>query len=371
MELRDFGKRSGFQVAPVSIGAMRLPDDYIDSVELLRHAIDSGMRYIDTSRGYTESEVKVGVALRDGYREKVIVSSKSSPWITKIQDSDDGTADCMRRRIEESLVRFGLDYLDFYQVWNVQNPEEWEIATRKGGMVEGIKKAKEEGLVGHIGFTAHDSPENLMRYFDEADWCEILLVSYNMLNRTYEPALQRAGEKGIGTVVMNPVGGGKLAKENAVLGALAAEVGAASVADLAIRYVLANPHVMTLLCGMTKLSDVDDSVASAERGPLSADQVGQVHEFFEKLSRENIQFCTNCNYCQPCPQGVKIPAIMDMIYEKRFLGFEPEENVLKWLTDNAKPQVCTKCGECETKCTQGLKIIEEIEYALAQYDEKG
>ena len=93
MELRQFGKRSGFEVAPVSIGAMRLPEDCTDAVALIRYAIDSGMCYIDTSRGYGESEFKLGRALKDGYREKVILSSKCSPWIKKVREDDDGSAD--------------------------------------------------------------------------------------------------------------------------------------------------------------------------------------------------------------------------------------------------------------------------------------
>ena len=72
----DFGKRSGLKVHPVSIGAMRLPEDDDQAVALLRQAIDAGMIYIDTSRGYADSEIKVGEALKDGYREKVILSTK-------------------------------------------------------------------------------------------------------------------------------------------------------------------------------------------------------------------------------------------------------------------------------------------------------
>ena len=88
MRARAFGKRCGGAVAPVSIGAMRLPADAIDAVGLVRHAIDSGMRYIDTSRGYGESELILVRALRGGYREKVLLSSKCSPWIKKVQEGD-------------------------------------------------------------------------------------------------------------------------------------------------------------------------------------------------------------------------------------------------------------------------------------------
>ena len=125
MNLKSFGKRSGLEVADVSIGAMRLPADAIDAVELIRRAIDSGMKYIDTSRGYGESELILGRALTDGYREKVILSSKCSPWVKKVKDTDDGSANAVRRRIDETILRLGVDYLDFYQIWSVNNPENW------------------------------------------------------------------------------------------------------------------------------------------------------------------------------------------------------------------------------------------------------
>jgi hypothetical protein len=370
MELRDFGKRCGLQVAPVSIGAMRLPEDAGDSVALIRRAIDAGMRYIDTSRGYGESEFKLGRALRDGYRERVCLSSKCSPWIKKVRDDDDGSADSVRRRIAETLLRLDVDYLDFYQVWNIYDAAGWELATRKGGMVDGIRRAMDEKLVRHTGFTSHEKPENLLRYLPQADWCEVLLLSFNLLNKEYRPVLAAARALGIGTVVMNPVGGGRLAQESPVLLKLAADVGAVSVPDLALRYVLGHPDVDTVLCGMTRATDVDDSVASAQRPPLTAEQIARVDAFIEGLSRQSVKFCTQCNYCQPCPQGVQIPRIMDLIYEDRFLGLkQAAKDTFRWLKGQAHPEACTKCGKCELKCTQGIKIIHELEYALKEYGE--
>ena len=152
-----------------NIGGMRLPQDTDEAVALLRHAIDSGMRYIDTSRGYGDSEIKIGKALKDGYRQKVILSTKWSPWIKMIEESDDTSADCIRKRIEESMARLDVDYLDYYQVWNIDSREHYDQAVAKGGMVDGIQKAISEKLVGHTGFTTHDEAENLIGYVKETD----------------------------------------------------------------------------------------------------------------------------------------------------------------------------------------------------------
>ena len=204
--IRNFGKRSGLKVFPVSIGAMRLPDEE-KAIALIREAIDSGMVYIDTSRGYGDSEIKVGKSLKDGYREKVILSTKWCPWNIKVEEDDDTSADCTYKRIIESMERLDVDYLDFYQVWDIESLEHYAQVTKKGGMVDGIKRAMDEGLVGHTGFTTHDKPENISKYIDEADWCETILFTYNILNQSYKEVLAKAHQKGIATVVMNPVVG--------------------------------------------------------------------------------------------------------------------------------------------------------------------
>jgi len=344
---------------------MRFPDDCTDTVALIRHAIDAGMRYIDTSRGYPESEFKLGRALKDGYREKVILSSKCSPWCKKVRPDDDGSADSVRRRIEEQLLRLDVDYLDFYQVWSVHNRDVWELATKKGGMVDGILKAIDEGLVKHTGFTTHDTVENLLEYLDTADWAEVILCTYNFLNRTYEPVIEKAHAKGLGTIVMNPVGGGKLTGNSQVIMELADQLDVASVPDLAVRYVLSNPNVDTILCGMQKHTDVDATIAAATQPALSTEQRETVNEFFAARSRENVRFCTGCKYCMPCPAGIDIPGILGALYEGRFLGLtEDAKRAYKHATRDVGPDACTDCGACEEKCTQHLSVRAELKQAM-------
>ena len=183
-KLVDFGKRSGLKVHPVSMGAMRLPEEE-KATPLIRHGIDAGMIYIDTSRGYVDSETKLGKALKDGYREKVILSTKWSPWNVKIEEDDDSSADCTYKRILESMQRLDVEYLDFYQIWAISEPGHYEKCTTKGGMLDGIFRAMNEGLVKHTGFTTHDKPENVSRYIDEADWCEAILFTHNILDGSY------------------------------------------------------------------------------------------------------------------------------------------------------------------------------------------
>lgn len=364
MKLVSFGKRNGFTVPQANIGGMRLPQDTDEAVALLRHAIDSGMRYIDTSRGYGDSEIKIGKALKDGYRQKVILSTKWSPWVTRIEESDNTSADCVRKRIEESMKRLDVDYLDYYQVWNIDSREHYDQAVTKGGMVDGIQKAISEKLVGHTGFTTHDKVENIVEYVKETDWCEIILFTYNILNPTYELAIEAAHARGIGTIIMNPVAGGLLGHDSPILQTLADRVGAKTVPELAIRFLTSNPSVTTVISGISKMSDVDSTVASVDRGHFSSSQMRVLHEALAEMQVANKAFCTGCRYCMPCSQEIDIPAVMNMIAQYRFWGFQDPARI--WYRDMKSPKAdaCVHCGKCEEKCTQHLHIMAEMEYAI-------
>ena len=342
---------------------MRLPRDTREAVALIRRAIDAGMRYIDTSRGYGESEWVLGRALRDGYRQKVILSTKWSPWVTRIQPDDDASAGCVRRRIEEQMRRLDVDYLDFYQIWNIDSREHYDQVVAPGGLLEGLLKARADGLIGHLGFTTHDTVENLLTYIREAEWCEIILFTYNLLNRTYAPAIEAAHRQGIGTVIMNPVGGGRLAAGGPVLDRLAAEVGAVSVPDLAVRYVLSNPHVDAIISGISKERDVRDTIAAAERPVFDATQRRRIEGVLDEIARASAAFCTGCKYCLPCPRGIDIPAVMACVFDYRHWGLPAAAAERYRRIKEARADACVRCGQCEPKCTQHLRIMDEMRFA--------
>lgn len=368
MKQIPFGQRSGFQVTPASIGAMRLPADMDEAVTLVRHAIDSGMHYIDTCRCYGDSELKLAQALKDGYREKVILSTKWSPWNVKIEESDDTSADCMRKRIEESMRRLEVDYLDYYQIWSINSRENYAAAVAKGGMLDGIRKAVDEGLVRHIGFTTHDTEANLLDYIAEADWCEIILFTYNLLNLTYEKAIAAAHAKGIGTIIMNPVAGGLLAHDSHILKPLAKRVGAKTIPELAIRFLISNPNITTMISGIAKVADVDETIAAIDRGPFTSAQMAILHQQLAEIHAVNQGFCTGCRYCLPCPQDIEIPAIMNMIAQSRFWGLKDSSQNRYRDMKTPKAEACIRCGKCEEKCTQHLPIMGEMDYAAKTFE---
>lgn len=368
--LKDFGKRSGLKVYPVSIGAMRLPEDDDQAVALMRQAIDAGMIYIDTSRGYGDSEIKVGKSLKGGYREKVILSTKSSPWLVKIDDGQTDTAEGTYRRIIGSLERLDVDYVNFYQMWNISREEHFNQATRKGGMLDGIIRAMDEGLVKHTGFTTHDWPEHVSKYIDQAEWCETILFSYNILNPQNKDIIAKAHEKGIATVVMNPAVGGMFSKDSGLLkDAVKKATGLDNPIEAAHRYLAGDENVDTILCGIEKPSDIVSTIENYNKPPFTAQQRKAIEKSMRKLTKEGSGFCTGCQYCLPCPAGINIPEMMDIIFYEKVLKMpELAKNAYKFQTfernmnPSALPQECTQCGKCELKCTQHLNIIEKLKY---------
>lgn len=364
----DFGKRSGLKVYPVSIGAMRFPENYDDAIALIRQAIDAGMIYIDTSRGYGDSELKLAKALKDGYREKVILSTKWCPWNLKVEPTDDTSADCAYKRILESMKRLDVDYLDFYQLWSINNNEQWLQCTQKDGMLDGIFRAKKEGLVKHIGFTTHDTPENIGKYIDEADWCQAILFTYNILNRTYEEVIAKAHEKGIATIVMNPIAGGVLAQDSLPLNnAVKNAIGPANLAEIAHRWLKSNKNIDTIICGISKPSDITSTIANYEKPDFTPQQMQSLNDEFAKLSNEKTGCCVDCKYCLPCPKNIYIPGFMQAAYFSEYLKVDGKpRNIYNWqLSPNntarsADPSECIECGKCEQKCTQKIKIIKTL-----------
>ena len=375
-KLIDFGKRSSLKVHPVSIGAMRLPEGQEQAIALLRQAIDSGMTYIDTSRGYADSEIKVGKALKDGYREKVILSTKCSPWIKKVEPDDDSSANCTYKRIIESMERLDTDYLDFYQIWNIDSFKHYQLAVAKGGMLDGIRRAMDEGLVGHTGFTTHDSPRNIRRYINEADWCETILFTYNILNQQYADTITMAHEKGIATVVMNPIGGGMLAEDSPVImSAVSAALGTEDVTEVAHRYLAGNENIDTILCGISKPSDIISTLENYQKPPLTKEEIEKLEKATQKISSKNMGFCTGCKYCMPCPQDIDIPSMMMVSYLVNMLQVPRKaKDNYNWNINEANPEKsavtssCIECGQCEQKCTQHLKIIQEIKRVREQFE---
>jgi hypothetical protein len=374
MIYREFGK-TGLKVSALGFGAMRLPMvkigevEYIDfdkAIPVIHAAFEKGVNYIDSGLGYgnAESEIVVGRALR-GWRDKVYLTTKA----TRMRMSNPGD---LRRQLEHQLRKLDVDYLDFYCFHGI-GWDNWHESDKATGWIGDMRKAKDEGLARHIGFSFHDDAPSMPKLIDTGMF-EMVTCQYNYLDQRNAEAIAYAREKGLAVVVMGPVGGGRLAE---LPGFVREKTGITEsrAATLALRYVLANPNVNVALSGMGSLAMVEENVAAVEAGPLSEKERDDLTEMSNRLKGMADLYCTACKYCMPCPHGILIADRFGAMNALKVYGMEEHAkrayaNTKARELKQGSKGVCTECGECVEKCPQKIPIIEQLKETEAALGEK-
>lgn len=146
--------RTGKRVSAIGLGGFHLgfPDlRESESIEIIRTAIENGITFLDNCWDYNngQSEIRMGRALRDGYRERVFL-------MTKIDGRDKKSA---ASQIDESLMRLGTDRIDLLQFHEIIHPDDPERIFAENGALEAAIEARDEGRICYIGFTGHKSPD--------------------------------------------------------------------------------------------------------------------------------------------------------------------------------------------------------------------
>jgi uncharacterized protein len=145
--------RSGEKVSMVGLGGYHIgmQADEQESIRIIRAALDSGINFLDNCWDYNggQSEVRMGKALRDGYRQKAFL-------MTKI---DGHTRQAASQQLEESLRRLQTDHIDLLQFHEVIRDTDPDRIFAKGGSMEVVLEARKQGKVRYIGFTGHKSPD--------------------------------------------------------------------------------------------------------------------------------------------------------------------------------------------------------------------
>jgi len=380
MQYRQFGKLE-WKGSALGFGCMRLPQagmemgsplDEPEAIKMIRYAIDNGVNYVDTAFPYNMggSERVVGKALQDGYRQKVRLATKLSPFVLKSPDD-------FERYLNAQLKRLQTDKIDYYLL-HAMNAQSWK-QMKEWKAIDFVEKKIAEGKIGYFGFSFHDQFsvfKDMIDYFDNWTFCQ---VQYNYLdenNQAGRKGVEYAAGKGLAIVVMEPLRGGQLAKEPpAVVAKVWDMAKQRSRVEWALDWVWNQPEISVVLSGMSTMEQVVQNVTYAGRsakGMLAEADMAlfkRINEAYKSLAPVP---CTGCKYCQPCPNNVNIPKIFE-IYNEATVNEDPRAafEYMMGMPAEQRADQCKECGECKEKCPQQIDIPEQLKKAHAALTKGG
>ncbi|MBD3241377.1 MAG: aldo/keto reductase [Chitinivibrionales bacterium] len=356
MIYKPYGQ-TGTEVSAIGFGGMRFRDqnDVDGCATLVKAAYDAGINYFDTAIGYGKSEELFGVAFKE-----MLPTRDERPFYvsTKTMQAEPGE---IRRELETSLQRMGLDAVDFYHVWCVLSLDAFHERKAKGALDE-FARLRDEGLVKHVCVSTHMTGDDIGTMLDEYPF-EGILLGYSVMNFPYrERGVEAAADKGMGVVVMNPLGGG-IIPGNPHRFEFVRTREDEDVVDGALRFLINDPRITVALVGLSDEKQLADAITAVDGfEPIPPATVQRIRDTLKDAYNE---LCTGCRYCDSCPEGVPVPKLMDA-YNHWVLneGEQHALNRLRWhwgiQPDDPVLDACIECGRCEELCTQKLPIIERL-----------
>ena len=355
MQYRPFG-RTGVSPSVLGFGMMRMPkneDGSFDekwTIDTLRYAIDNGLTYVDTAYAYGESERITGLALRDGYREKVCLATKI-PVVRMEEESD------FEKILEEELSRLQTDHIDMYLL-HAMNRATWEDKVQRFHVLEHAEKARAAGKIRYLGFSFHDDLDaflTILNGYDKWDFCQIQLNYMDVNYQAGLKGLEAAHEKGLAVVIMEPLRGGTLANVPEEVAAMLP----GKPVESALNFLWDRKEVNVVLSGMNDLRQVQENLALADQahiGMLTGDQRNQMLEAGNKMRKGLSIPCTACNYCNVCPNDIPIPKIFGIRNRLQIDGGRRKARERYAALGEVNASKCICCAACVKYCPQHIDI---------------
>ncbi|MFC1736039.1 aldo/keto reductase [Candidatus Hydrogenedentota bacterium] len=348
---------TGIEVSAIGFGGMRFEDQSnVDAcASLVKASYDAGINYFDTAIHYGKSEELFGAAFKEMQKTRA-----EKPFYVATKTTE-GEPDNIRRDLEISLTRMGLDYIDFYHVWCVMSTESYYDRKAKGAL-ETFVKLKEEGLVKNICISTHVTSGDVGEMLSDFPF-EGVLLGYSVMNFAHrEPGIAAAAALNRGVVVMNPLGGGLIPNHPERFEFVKTREDE-TVVEGALRFLINDPRITVALVGLSNEKQLVEAIRAVDGyEPIPSEEIDRIRA---NLSDSFDQMCTVCQYCDNCPEDVPVPRMMDG-YNRLILTGDPGKMIshLRWhwgiLPDSDIYGKCNECGACEEACTQKLPIRERL-----------
>ena len=305
--------------------------DKRSAVKLLQRAYEGGITFFDTARAYSDSEEKIGIALSD-VRKNIFIATKTMAKNTEQ----------MKSQLETSLKMLGTDYIDIYQFHCAGQCFAPEDGT---GMYELMEDLKRQGVIRHIGITAHKI--GIAEECIESGLYETLQFPFSYLSSERELALAgKCREKNMGFIAMKALAGGIITNSRT-----------------AYAFIGQYDNVLPIW-GIQREKELEEWLAFMSGAPV---MTGEIKAEIERDKQQlGGNFCRGCGYCMPCPQGIQINNCARM---SLMLRRAPSDNWLsdEWQKNMKQTENCTNCGQCRSKCPYDLDTPALLKENYADY----
>lgn len=353
MKYRTLGTRTGLKVSEIGFGGYPIRDP-----DVLRHARDLGINYVDTSDDYRDgdSERAIGKALATD-RKRFIVTTKIHPW--------GGTSRAeMMAGLEGCLSRLRTDYVDVIAVHQIGASSGGGDGDGGGDPLDRVRNpelhaffaaAKKQGKARFLGATGHDGDlMGIMDWVVGSGTFDLILCRYNLVDYAEQPALfAKAAKAGVGVTVMKTLAGARKVDVKPF------ERPGATFAQAALRWVLANAHISSAVISISSKAQADEYAAAP--GPLTNADTELLNRWAADHGRE---FCRMCNACEPaCPHDVRVA---DLLRARMYLASygDPARARSLWAESLARggdPSVCAGCpAPCQNACGHDVAVRERL-----------
>ncbi len=354
MRYRRFG-HTELNLSVFSLGTMRCLDNRQIYLQTIAKAISLGINHLETARGYGQSEVYLGQALKDLgiFRQDIYLTTKLPPTPNALEMTD---------WLNESLARLQTDYIDCLALHGINTWEHLEWATQPYGCLKAIRTAMAQGKIRHLGFSTHGSLELILAAID-TDIFEFVNLHYYYFFQRHQQAIALAAEKDMGIFIISPADkGGQLYAPPEKLRSLCAPF---TPLELNYRFLLSDRRITTLSLGAANPDELDEPLQICDRDGFLTDREQAV---FNKLASQlttslATDLCSQCYECLPCPEQITIPEVLRLrnlavAYDMSDYGqyrYGMLENAGHWFP-GMKGNKCTDCGDCLPRCPENLDI---------------